>query len=230
MNAVNSASTDVHEKVAGSPNGASPKKRKNRRSNRLEVAIIGARAVGKTTLYDALLPGLNKAAYGPTNYAEERPEIDVLHDDFELRLKASLDVPGHDSQVFLWKNLVRHARLIIYVVRAHDVMSDDEYALERLRADADCIANFRKRKWWQLHRKSPLILVIGTHADKLPVDTGRDARETARDAFAGHEAIEGFCQALKSTTRSHPRVLLGSLVGPEARAQLVQSIVGAMAT
>lgn len=127
------------------------------------LAILGARGVGKTHLIHFLsrgeIPTEYKQTVAPEKYSGRRFKLENL----DLKIKSNLDVPGGQAAYAEWKNLCSEADIIFYLFRADMLLVRDEKCEERVRSD------LRHLNTWRKNEKEPRqIFLVGTHCDKDP--------------------------------------------------------------
>ena len=123
------------------------------------VAVLGPRVAGKSTLYSLLTTGEASAdaeqTIGPTRVRGARNK------NLGLTISKGVDLPGHDRAYPDWEKQFVKASLVFYVFDAHKARTQPDYA-SRIEQDG------RKMKEWGLSAKRKIVL-LGTHADKDPL-------------------------------------------------------------
>jgi hypothetical protein len=121
------------------------------------IAILGARATGKTRLINFLqtktvpLPGKEF----PTSI-EKVPGTVLDIGGISITLAPTEDVSGHESHYDEWKAIASGSAFIIYLFRADLLNENDSHVKQRIKDDLTII-----RTWSQSR-----IVLVGTHTDK----------------------------------------------------------------
>lgn len=176
-----------------------------------DVAILGPRSAGKTTLYDFLQyrTVVSKTPRTAT-IAPTRRGI-VRHTGFSLSFHKGADVPGKETNYSDWRQLLEKADVVFYVFDAHKARTDHSYAA-RISQDGKVL------KSWGVTDKA--VYLIGTHRDKDPLSLKCSAAEYA-DTIRELDVIE----ALKSRLRAR-QVGVGDLATNRSAGSLLRQVVG----
>lgn len=127
------------------------------------IAILGAREVGKTHLLKFLTTGSIPTEYKQTVRPEKISAKRFKLSDLNLNIKESLDVSGDTVAHAQWRELHDNADFVFYLIRADRIMIGDESAESRIRNDMRHISDWRKEC-----KNPPQIFIIGTHCDLDP--------------------------------------------------------------
>jgi len=127
------------------------------------VAVLGARAVGKTTFLSFLTTGSIPENYEETLYSTECDGRRFQLKDLQLRIKDSFDVGGAKHNICEeWKNEFIESDIVFYLLRADLLMNDDSDTVNRVRSDFNIIKDWVD----ELEVKErPTFYIIGTHCD-----------------------------------------------------------------
>jgi GTPase SAR1 family protein len=97
-----------------------------------KLAVLGARAVGKTHLLTFLRSGEIPTEYKQTATAQKVPSERRQLKDLELILKETLDLPGGQRHYREWKQLYRESDLVLYLFRVDKIVARDREIEERI--------------------------------------------------------------------------------------------------
>ena len=124
------------------------------------IAVLGARAVGKTHLMTFLTTGSLPVEYKQTVASQKTDGNRFKLEDLELRVKSGLDVSGDKAAYGAWKSLFFNADIVLYLLRADLLIQQEASTEARVRDD------FRHIESWLLERSNPpKFFIIGTHCD-----------------------------------------------------------------
>ena len=193
------------------------------------VAVLGARAVGKTTLIQFLTKGWIPKSYKATG-APERTEAKRKrvaspdrHDlkELDLKLKQSHDVGGGVDFRGEWKKIVDESRLVLYLARADLLLKEDDEATARVLADVEHLAR------WLKGRKKVSVAVVGTFADKDPrFSDDPTERAGLEDAFRKLESVKQIAVRLGGFGKVP--LVVGSMKHEEDTRRLVFTLFSAL--
>lgn len=175
-----------------------------------QIAIIGPRGSGKTTLYDFLASGTVAAPRGGrahTTGVERRDRIN--NHDLKLRIKTGVDLPGGEGNYVDWHEQYERAKTVLYLFDAHLVRTDPQYAA-RVRRDRLKVA-----EWGTDGRR---ITLVGTHVDKDPVRKRMTVAEYHDSIADENDTIVAF---LAKTGAS---IVIGSLATDVSARRLVRQV------
>jgi hypothetical protein len=188
-----------------------------------KLAVLGVRAVGKTTLIQFLTEGSIPPKY-KQNVAPEQYRGNAFQlKDLQLSIKGGLDFGGTPDNYGQWKKECQEADLILYLLRADQLLVGDETVEGRILDDLKHIEGWLAE--WRKKQKRPLpFFIIGTHCDKdidfrvLTDDTVGAFHDKFRDLPIMRELVArgGGLQRVK--------VVLGSMESIEATQNLVYEI------
>ena len=127
-----------------------------------EIFVIGAEAVGKSSLIRYL--GGRVDTGSTTDQSKEYQSFTVRKFGAKaIYIKKGRDVSGLEDEFNVWKRGFLSADFVFYLINVHraQIESSDDYA-RRLNIDAN-----RINKWSDDAPKPRKIIVVGTHCDKL---------------------------------------------------------------
>lgn len=124
------------------------------------LAVLGARAVGKTHLIKFLTTGSIPAEYKQTVAPEKTPPRRFQLKDLDLKMKDTLDVSGDKAAYAEWKELHDKADIVFYLLRADRLIAGDLEVESRVRDDLRHIGG-----WLEDPSSRPRFFIIGTHCD-----------------------------------------------------------------
>jgi GTPase SAR1 family protein len=126
------------------------------------VAVLGARAVGKSTFMTFLTTGSIPEDYEETLHSSKCDGRRFKLKDLQLRIKDSFDVGGAKHNYAEWKKEFIASDIVFYLLRADLLMSDDSDTVNRVRNDFEIIKDWIA----ELKEKDrPTFYIIGTHCD-----------------------------------------------------------------
>lgn len=172
------------------------------------VAVLGARAVGKTHLIKFLSSGSIPAEYKQTVAPEKTSGRRFHLRDLDLKVKDTLDVSGDKAAYAEWKQLHDQADLVLYLLRADRLIAGDAAVEERVRDDLRHIGG-----WLDARTSRPRFFIIGTHCD---LDSGFAA--LSQDRIGDY--VDKF--------RKLP--IVGELVARGGGGQVAKVVIGSMKT
>jgi energy-coupling factor transporter ATP-binding protein EcfA2 len=127
------------------------------------LAVLGARGVGKTHLVKFLATGTIPAEYKQTVAPEKASSRRFSLKELDLKLKETLDVSGDKSAYAEWKKLHDEADVVLYLLRADQIIAGVSNVENRVRDDLRQISG-----WLEARTPRPHFFVIGTHCDLDP--------------------------------------------------------------
>lgn len=128
-----------------------------------KIAVLGARAVGKTTLLKYLEKGILIERYKQTLDKQEIDRTRIKLGDLDIRLKKTDDVSGDKAAYGVWKNLFEEADLILYVVRTDMLLKHDSSTEKRAEDDLKQIQG-----WVKECNSKKQFFIVGNHWDTDP--------------------------------------------------------------
>ena len=123
------------------------------------LAVLGARAVGKTHLLQFLTTGSIPEGYKQNPSQKTAPRRFQLK-ELDLKIKEGIDVPGSPDAYAEWKELHDQADIVFYLLRADHLIAGDDDVEHRVRADLRHIGG-----WLEARKPRPRFFIIGTHCD-----------------------------------------------------------------
>ena len=206
-----------------------------------KIAILGATATGKSTLDEFLREGTIPTQYDPTlgTVPSEAKRIRIR--DLDLLVKKGADVGGRmQTRDREWKKIVDEAEVILYLVRAHELLSQEHKLIARIKEDTQMIATWvreiicknapssilsdpkQKEAWirgnWKL---GPKVVIVGTHAD-LDERFKPSSRESLEEAFEQNASIREIATQFGGTEQT--LIILGSLKTLDDSQRLVYAL------
>jgi GTPase SAR1 family protein len=128
-----------------------------------KIAVLGARASGKTTLIKFLLKDELSEEYVATAKPEKFSGKKVKLQDLELQIEDTTDVPGDIQSHADWERLYKEADFVFYltdVKRLHD--GDQRY-------ERNVLGEMRHiGEWFDDRKNPPRFLLVATHCDLIP--------------------------------------------------------------
>lgn len=176
-----------------------------------DVAILGPRAAGKTTLYDFLEYGTVESRDGRTQTVSATQRGIVRHRNLPFTLHKGADVPGSDVHYPVWRTYFDKADIVLYVFNAHLARTDAEYAV-RMAQDG------RKFKEWGAENKR--VFLVGTHRDADPLSK-RCTPATYSDKILELDVIEAFRSRVNAET-----IAVGEMSNDRSTLILMRQVVG----
>lgn len=134
-----------------------------------KLAVLGARAVGKTHLIRFLTTGSI-----PTEYRQTVGTISAGKRRFDLRdlnltIKDTLDVSGAKDAYAEWKRLHDESDLVLYLLRTDHLLGVGPHAEQRESTETRVRDDLKHiGKWLDARPKRPPLFIIGTHCDYDP--------------------------------------------------------------
>jgi GTPase SAR1 family protein len=105
------------------------------------IAVLGARSVGKTTLFSFLKNGeieKNKA-YQQTTMKERFEQTEVKIDDASLKISTSFDVGGGKYSYSTWSEEIKESDYILYLLDSSKVLEKDKEHISVIKSDMTAI-------------------------------------------------------------------------------------------
>lgn len=194
------------------------------------LAVLGEQRVGKTTLIKFLTEGVIPKGYSATGAAEKtksnsrrvaNPDDHHLK-DLKLRFKQSHDVGGDwDAHKGQWKKTFDAGDLVLYLVRADNLLNGDMDTQKRVLGDAESL-----RLWLKEAKKSKPIAIVGTHTDLDPRFMDRKKRAEMEAEFLKLDTVRKLAAAFGGS--ADVAVVVGSLYHDEDTRRLVYSLFSAL--
>ncbi len=131
------------------------------------IAVLGVRAVGKTTLMQFLMKGTIPEKYFSGQGARSVTQDKALKlEHLELILKDATDFPGDSSFYQSWKEEYLKADIIFYLLRTDHVLNGNPVNEKRISEDFSQI-NLWKKDLKDTSRRRPFF-IVGTYCDSDP--------------------------------------------------------------
>jgi len=174
-----------------------------------EVAILGPRSSGKTTLYHLLAHGQPPSKSEATVTAEK---TDVFRNrELGLNIRRGVDLPGADRAYPQWRSQFSKSDIVLYLFDSQLLRTDPEYG-RRVRQDG------KEMERWGCSGKR--IFLIGTHADLDPRCT-----ELGADKYAVEILDEDVLFSLSHRVKASGSVV-GSLTSSRSAVALLRPVLG----
>lgn len=125
-----------------------------------QLAVLGARGVGKTHLVKFLTTGSIPVEYKQTVAPEKTSSNRFFLKDLDLKVKDTLDLSGDKAAYAEWKDLHDKADVVFYLLRADRLIAGDHVVEGRVRDDVRHIG-----EWLDARNPRPSFFIIGTHCD-----------------------------------------------------------------
>lgn len=125
-----------------------------------QIAVLGARGVGKTHLVKFLTTGSIPAEFKQTVAPEKGSSRRFSLKDLDLEVKETLDLSGDKAAYAEWKELHDKADVVLYLLRADRLIAGDRDVEGRVRDDLRHISG-----WLEARSPRPRFFIIGTHCD-----------------------------------------------------------------
>lgn len=172
-----------------------------------QIAILGARGVGKTHLMTFLasgsIPTEYKQTVAPGKFPKRRFELKNL----DLCLKESLDISGDKAAYPEWKNNHDQADIVLYLLRADKLLAGNANVESRVRNDLRHIGAWLEEK----KDRRPKFFIIGTHCDLDPkfIDPSDNKHGNYHDSFVQLPIVTELLARSGGTQQT--KVVLGSM-------------------
>jgi hypothetical protein len=175
-----------------------------------DVAVLGPRAAGKTTLFDFLVE--SDRASGPYTPTLTPKNTDWYRNTkIGVTIEKGVDVPGKESAYPFWQQAFGSADFVFYLFDAHRLRTVKGYRVVVLR-------EARLFKTWGTEGKR--VMMIGTHADVDP------HREEIGDA-AYHDLITDITEVAAFRTFANVKGIdIGSMTTGDSIQQMVLNVLG----
>lgn len=174
-----------------------------------EVAILGPRSSGKTTLYHLLAHG-EPPSKSEATVTAEKTEV-FRNKELGLNIRRGFDLPGADRAYPQWRSQFNKSDIVLYLFDSHQMRTDPEYA-RRVKQDGKEMEN------WGCDGKR--IYLIGTHADLDP-----RCVELGVDKYAAEILDEDVLYSLSHRVRARGSVV-GSLTSSKSAMALLRPVLG----
>lgn len=128
-----------------------------------KIAVLGARAVGKTTLLKYLEKGILIERYKQTLDKQEIERTRIKLGELDIRLNKTDDVSGDKAAYGAWKKLFEEADLVLYVIRTDMLLKHDSSTEKRAEDDLRQIQG-----WLKECDSKKQFFIVGNHWDSDP--------------------------------------------------------------
>lgn len=144
-----------------------------KKTNFVNLAVLGMRQTGKTLLFNALR-GKWKADISPQTNIEEIPEFKyTFPDGKKLTFKATKDIGGDDSFISEYKELIESSTHIFYFCNVYEYLNDPQKRRED-NARLDLIYDYAKYK----EVPSKNVTLVLSYSDKF-----QDRKSAVKDFY-----------------------------------------------
>ena len=171
-----------------------------------KIAVLGARAVGKTTLLKYLEKDILIERYRQTLDRQEVERIRVKLGDLDIRLRKTNDVSGGQAAYGVWKELFDTSDLIFYIVRTDKLLKHDSATEKRCEDDLKQIQG-----WIKDSKTRKQFFIVGNHWSSDPEfrDLAADQMGNYVDRFRALPVVKKMTQLAGGAATV--KVALGSL-------------------
>ena len=185
-----------------------------------KLAVLGARRVGKTVLIEFLTKGTLSKEYVKTGRPQKTDSRRFKLKNLALKIKESIDTPGHENFYFQWKNIAEDADIVMYLLRVDLLMKGDRDNEERVRRDISHIA-----EWLRENKKKYPLFIIGTYCDQTVPDFTKLSKNKQVDYVDERRRMHIFRDVeLLSGGAQQVRFVFGSLKSEDATENLVYEV------
>jgi len=183
-----------------------------------QIAVLGARGVGKTTLLKYIEKGMI-AKHGQTIAKQEIESKHLKLGDIDIRLKKTEDVPGDTVAYGVWKKLFDESDLIFYVVRTDMLLKNDLATEKRSEDDLKQIQG-----WIKESKSKKQFFIIGNHWDSDPTfkNLTDETEGNYSDRFRSLPIVKQMTQLAGGN--ASVKFALGSLANKKYADELILSI------
>jgi GTPase SAR1 family protein len=185
-----------------------------------KIAIIGARGVGKTTLFTFLSTGSIPSSYTQTTYSNKTDSIRYKLQDLELILKDSLDMSGSKSAYTEWKKTFLDADIVFYVFKISDVINNNSEAIERINEDMEHI-----KDWLNEREDKPRVFLIGTHCDLDPEYKNINSENMGDYSDRIYELQTVNNMFMSVGGRNNASLILGTLIDDDSAEEIILHVL-----
>ena len=185
------------------------------------LAVLGPRGAGKTTLIKFLLKGELSKEYIVTSKPEQFSGKKLALGELELVINDITDVPGDIGSHDEWERLCHAADVVCYLIDVSRVHIDDKDYEKTIKGDMRHIG-----EWLNEPKSSrPKVFLVATHCDLIPEYVAlSDAGETGfTDALWKTDLMQNLI--LYGGGVKHVKCVAGSLLGREKIEKLVGNIL-----
>jgi len=184
-----------------------------------KIAVLGVRAVGKTTFLKYIEKGILIESYKQTLDKQEIERTRIKLGELNIRLKKTDDVSGDKAAYGVWKKLFEEADLILYVIRTDMLLKHDPVTEERAENDLRQIQG-----WLKEDNSKKQFFIVGNHWNSDP-----DFKNLTPDKMGDYEDRFRSLPFVKKMTwivgdAATVKVALGSLATEKDSATLITRI------
>lgn len=184
-----------------------------------KIAVLGARAVGKTTILKYMEKGILIEQYKQTLAPEAIEKTRIKLGDLDIILKKTTDVSGSESAYAGWKKLFDESDIILYIVRTNQLLKSDPDTTKRCEKDLKQI-----KLWIKESQKQKQFFIVGNHWNDDPEykKITDETRGDYDDRFKALPVVKTMIQLAGGLATV--KVALGSLATKEDAGLLVKRI------
>jgi GTPase SAR1 family protein len=184
-----------------------------------KIAVLGARAVGKTTLLTYMEKGILIERYKQTLDKQEIERTRIKLGDLDIRLKKTDDVSGDKAAYGVWKKLFEEADLVLYVVRTDLLLKHDSSTEKRAEDDMRQVQG-----WINECNSNKQFFIVGNHWNEDP-----EFKNLTPDQIGNYEDRFRVLPVVKKMTQlaggtATVKVALGSLATEKDSDTLIEAI------
>jgi len=128
-----------------------------------KIAVLGVRAVGKTTLLKYMEKGILIERYKQTLDKQEIERTRIKLGDLDIRLQKTDDVSGDKAAYGVWKKLFEEADLVLYIVRTDMLLKHDSSTEKRSEDDLRQVQG-----WIKECNSKKQFFIVGNHWNSDP--------------------------------------------------------------
>ncbi|MEY3304628.1 MAG: ADP-ribosylation factor-like protein [Pseudanabaena sp.] len=171
-----------------------------------KIAVLGARAVGKTTLLKYMEKGILLERYKQTLDKQDIERTRLKLGDLDIRLKKTDDVSGDKSAYGAWKKLFDESDLVLYIVRTDLLLNHDPFTEKRAEDDLQQI-----KDWIKNPNSKKQFFIVGNHWNTDPIykNLTPDQKGDYQDKFTALPVVKKM--TLLAGGASTVKIVLGSL-------------------
>lgn len=184
-----------------------------------QIAVLGARAVGKTTLLKYMEKGILIERYKQTLDKQEIERKHIQLGNLDIKLKKTDDVSGSKDAYGVWKKLFEESDLILYIVRTDMLLKHDSKTEKRVEDDLRQIQD-----WIKECKSKKQFFIVGNHWDTDPGFKNLTPSQMGDyvDRFRALPVVKKMTQLAGGTAKV--KVALGSLATEKDSDTLITTI------
>jgi GTPase SAR1 family protein len=184
-----------------------------------KIAVLGARAVGKTTLLTYMEQGILIERYKQTLDKQEIERTRIKLGELNILLKKTDDVSGDKAAYAVWKKLFEEADLVLYIVRTDLLLNYDVSTEKRVEDDMRQIQG-----WIEGCNLKKQFFIVGNHWSSDPdfKNITPDQRGNYVDRFRALTVVKKMTQLAGGAATV--KFALGSLATEEDSDTLIEAI------